>query len=209
MMETDLPFPPAASRAEGEEDVGQEVTQSWVKPLIGEEGFGHGGQERRLVMPKLRLARQRGRGKSVAGREMACTMLWGPEGRTQAKWNLGETWSGREEGRELGWLQRPCCLCERDWAAFRGWRGGLEGLGQGRSAGSETGGELHHPHPPISGSKQLLAPSRLSASPLSACPTCWLPTLAGSLPSQPGRQRLLNCFFIQGPEPDQTSASAT
>lgn len=132
MMETGLPFPPAASRAEGEEDVGQEVTQSWVKPLTGEEGFGHGGQERRLVMPKLRLARQRGRGKSVAGREMACTMLWGPEGRTQAKWSLGATWSGREEGRELGWLQRPCCLCERDWAAFRGWREGLEGLGQGR-----------------------------------------------------------------------------
>lgn len=71
MMETDLPCLPAASRAEGGEDRRQEVTESWVKPLMGEEGFGHSRQEGCLVMPKLRfedrtnLARQRDRGASV------------------------------------------------------------------------------------------------------------------------------------------------
>lgn len=55
MMETDLPCLPAASKAEGGEDRGQEVTESWVKPLMGEEGFGHNRQEGCLVMPKLRF----------------------------------------------------------------------------------------------------------------------------------------------------------
>lgn len=45
--------------------------ESWVKPLMGEEGFGHSRQEGCLVMPELRfedrtnLARQRERGARV------------------------------------------------------------------------------------------------------------------------------------------------
>ena len=55
MMEADLPCLPAASRAEDGEDRKPEVTESWVKPLMGEEGFGHSRQEGCLVMPKLRF----------------------------------------------------------------------------------------------------------------------------------------------------------
>ena len=54
-------------------------------------------------------------------------MPWGPEGRTQAKWSLGETCVVMEES-ERPWWQRPCWLCEADWAAFRGWQKSLEDL---------------------------------------------------------------------------------
>lgn len=48
-------LPPSSFQSRGGEDRRPEVTESWVKPLMGEEGFGHSRQEGCLVMPKLRF----------------------------------------------------------------------------------------------------------------------------------------------------------
>ena len=102
------------------------------------------------------------------------------------------------------WWQRPCWLCEADWATFREWWESLEDLGRDCEVALQLVGRF----PSLA---EAATASRLSASPPGTCPACWLSMLACSVPSQPGSQKPLNRFFIQepvSPEPDQTSVSA-
>lgn len=114
----------------------------------------------------------------------------------------GESWAGCRgpvaRAKEIG------LHSEGGGKAWRVW--GRDGKLALKLAGSFT------PHySAIRGSKQLLAPSWLGSQALSITPerlsNLLAPCPASSLPSQ--LQRPLNFFFIQGPEPDQTSASAT